>query len=278
MPYGRRSYRSYRPRRRTYRRRTFKGARKFARKRFTKYSTKQRTIVKAPVLSRELYVKLPWVQQYKITIGSPNAHNDFFLGNSICPHPDVMQLNSTIVPSGAVPYAGSYEYQNFYDCYRILGTSIKIMTFSDSTYVSKCILVPVTCADEINWSARKSILDGLSDQELASLPYAQCQYMSSHNGSRAFVFNKTFRKTKNMLGVKDIKDADSTIGNLPVQVIASEDQPGTQVPDPTYSFAYYFRIRNTGSSTFAYEYQVKMKAYVQLFGRKDIFNAQLINQ
>lgn len=119
--YARKSYR--RPYRRPYRKYVRKTRKRYSKKRFIKYSTKQRTQVKAPVNSRETFVKLPWQQTTTENILANSGRTLAFLGNSLNP---VGTYSGSSPIASSVWASGVSEYANFYERYRVLGASIKI--------------------------------------------------------------------------------------------------------------------------------------------------------
>lgn len=264
--YARKSYR--RPYRRPYRKVYRKKARsRYSKKRFTKYSTKQRTQVKAPVNSRETFVKLPWQQTAQLQFFSTTPQTLAFLGNS---------LNPFGTYSGGSPIASSVwasgvsEYANFYERYRVLGASLKIRMISvTSSGLFRCVLIPIM-AGGIEGSGASDVagriaeLDALTYDQLSVQPYAQARTIGLANGGNAVTSFKIFRKSKYMLACKDYLDQADTQCEMP----QPDGSGGTIITSGSNTWFYYFRVFNpTANNTL--EYTAKMKFYCQLSGRNN---------
>lgn len=266
--YGRKKYSSARGKRSSTRKYSRKPRGRFSRKRFTKVSSKQRTVVKAPVNARETYVKLPWVNTFPtLTIGASASQSYSFLGNSLIPYPASYGLST---PSAGDEWvSGVAEYANFYNQYRVLGSSIKVQIVMQSTAVVGCTIIPVMMGGQESGSTgniadRITELDALTYDQLSMQPNAQMRMIGIGTGGNATVFFKLFRKTKSMLACKDIKDNEDTLLRLP----DPDGTDGTLVTNSPSSFFYYIRITNlTTTATVNYNMQVKMKYYTQLTGR-----------
>lgn len=264
--YGRKKYSSARGKRSSARKYSRKPRGRFSRKRFTKVSSKQRTVVKAPVNARETYVKLPWVNTFPtLTVGSLASVSYAFLGNSLIPSPTVF---TGTITAGDEWVSGVSEYANFYNQYRVLGSSIKVQIVMQTTAVVGCTIIPVMMGGTESGSTgipgRITELDALTYDQLSMQPSAQMRMLGIGTGGNATVFFKMFRKTKQMLACKDIKDNEDTLCRLP-------DPTGTNgnicVTDNN-SFFYYIRITNlTSTASVNYNMQIKMKYYTQLTGR-----------
>lgn len=265
--YGRKKYSSARGKRSSTRKYSRKPRGRFSRKRFTKISSKQRTVVKAPVNARETYVKLPWVNTYPtLTVGASASVSYAFLGNSLIPNPAVF---TGTITTGDEWVSGVSEYANFYNQYRVLGSSIKLQIVMQSTAVVGCTIIPVMMGGaETNTagaiSDRITELDALTYDQLSMQPSAQMRMLGIGTGGNATVFFKMFRKTKQMLSCKDIKDNEDTLLRLP----DPDGTDGSITANANSSFFYYVRITNlTSTATVNYNMQVKMKYYTQLTGR-----------
>lgn len=265
--YGRKKYSSARGKRSSTRKYSRKPRGRFSRKRFTKVSSKQRTVVKAPVNARETYVKLPWVNTFPtLTVGASASQSYVFLGNSLIPYPS--NYGGTIT-AGDEWVSGVSEYANFYNQYRVLGSSIKVQIVMQSTAVVGCTIIPVMMGGSesgsgVTISARIVDLDALTYDQLSMQPNAQMRMIGIGTGGNANVFFKMFRKTKSMLACKDLKDQEDTLCRLP----DSDGTDGTICVNDSNSFFYYIRITNlTTTATVNYNMQVKMKYYTQLTGR-----------
>lgn len=265
MAYG---YRKYSKKSYSYRKKGNKGTKKrFSKKKFMR-SNYGKTIVKAPVNARDTYVKFPFLRTFQPTIAAASAQTYSVLGNSLVPIP---ASYSNIAPSvGDIWCSGVSEYAAFYNNYRVLGSSIKIqVTAVSANNVFRVVMIPVMCGGQevgspTSIAGRIFELDALTYDQLAQQPFAQSKTLGIATGGNATVYMKTFRKTKYMLGVKDIKDTETTLLNLPDTTGAN----GEIAISPDNSFFYYIRIFNTaGASSQTVEVQIRSKYYVQLTSR-----------
>lgn len=260
MPY-KRPY----PRRR-YRKRQFKRKR-FSKKRFSK-SNYGKTVVKAPVNARDTYVKFPWLRTLQPTINAASAQTYVWLGNSLVPQP--ASYSSSTPTAGDTWCSGVAEYSTFYNLYRVLGSSIKIqITAISANNVLRAVLLPIAFSGPETGtgafiSNRIAELDALTYDQLAQQPFAQAKTIGLATGGNSSRFFKMFRKTKYMLGCKDIRD---------------NEQSRVKLPDPTgadgqicvldvNAWFFYLRIFNSAPATQqTIEVQARLKYYAQLTGR-----------
>lgn len=265
MPYG---YRKYSKKSYSYRKKGYKGTKKrFSKKKFMR-SNYGKTIVKAPVNARDTYVKLPFLRTFQPTIAAASGQTYAVLGNSLIPMPSSY---TSVITLGDTWCSGVSEYAAFYNNYRVLGSSIKIqVTAVSANNVFRVVLLPImNGGTEVGGVAgtvaqRITELDALTYDQLAQQPFAQAKTLGVATGGNATVYMKTFRKTKYMLGCKDIKDNNATLFNLP-DTNGSNGQISCEVDT---SFFYYLRIFNTaGASSQTVEVQIKAKYYTQLSGR-----------
>lgn len=272
MAYGRRSYRSSR---RRYPRRRY-GARKtrsrFSRKRFYKYSNRQRTVVRPNVLSREVFVKLPWSNVASNLIISGGANSVLVaLGSSPVGTPQ--SLASVTPTAGDVWASGISEYAAFFNKYRILGASIKVsgtMTLSGQSGGMGVVLIPVTAGGPETGTPANAVaervteLNALTYAQLCTQPYAQSKLIGVADSGNSTFYFKMFRKTKHMIACKDVVDNDESIARLP----DVNGQHGGYILNSRTGWFYYFRAFNlTVDTELHLNIQVKMKYYAQLSGR-----------
>lgn len=271
MPfYARKSYRRYPSRRTKYTRRTRKTRKRYSKKRFFKYSSKQATKVSAPVNARETYVKLPWVKTFGTDpIGASASDNYVFLGNSLIPAP--LSLPNLFIMTGDEWYSGVSEYAAFYNNYRVLGSSIRIQLvgLSSTTTSYAVCLIPIMAGGSETGSpsptARILELNALTYDQLCMQPYAQTRIIGLGSGGMASYTMKMFRKSKSMLACKDLRDNEDTLRDLPDPNGANGSYP----TDADNTWFYYFRVINLSTTASSYSMQVKMKAYVNLSGRNN---------
>lgn len=260
--YSRRPYR--RPYRKTYRKKTRS---RFSKKRFTKYSSKQKTVVRAPVNARETYVKLPWQTTELNSTTGQTSYTYVYLGNSLAPL--ITSPYSTTPVTGALWASGVSEYASFYERYRVLGASISIRMLSiTSSIYYRCVLLPIMVGNaETGFSIgnRVTELDALTYDQLAVQPYAQSRSVGVGAGGNAVINFKMFRKTKYMAALKNARDESGLSARLP----NPDGSGGDVIVDPNYVWFYYFRVFNPTNTAGQIETTVKMKFYTQLFGRNN---------
>lgn len=274
MPYARRNFRRTR---KTYRRsRKGRARRRFARKSFSKVPRSLRPGLYIP---REAFVKLPFTQVLRspeLTAGAPWVLG--YNGNGItCPESGPLSAQP-----GEIYPLGLSQYSNFYKYYKVLGSSIKVNISSNATGLIQAWTTLLAAQGQAknnsssttNWS----VMLNADPQDLMSYPGASWRILSAQSGSQSNIFLKGFRKTKTMLGRKDIRDNDDCQGVLPG---TGSDPDGrnpysTALPDPE-SGSWFWMIKidpteNGNVSEGSYQVIVKIKYYVQLYGRD--FNTQ----
>lgn len=270
MPYVKnRTYRSYR-RPRYYRRKAYRSRRRFSKKKFFKYSTKQKTAVRANVNARETYVKLPMFKTFQETVPGSGSSSICVLGNSLVPFPT--SYASVNPAAGDTWVSGVQEYSNFYNNYRVLGCSVKMQIVTLNTgNAFQCVLIPVTAAGPETYPGfpptvadRITELDALTYDELCTQPYAQMRTIGvSTGGPNQFSGFKMFRKTKSMLACKDLRDNEDTLLDLP----DPDGSQGKVLVSPDSAWFYYFRIFNLSGTNQVANINFKLKYYTNLSGR-----------
>lgn len=272
------------PRRRVFRRRPYrkKYGKKYGRKRFVKKRFARNNInsltMRAPLASRMLRVKLPWIKTFSPNIAAPGSQSYAFQGNGIVPYTAAGQTSTnSIVNAGDSLPAGEVEYSQFYDKYVINGSSIKVEAISingqaqaNSPLVRAVLIaVPFTTVglgpDADNWQAVKAQLDTYTYEELLAWPYAKWRMIGSNSGGASRLIFKMFRKTKQMSGVKDLRDNRDYTGALTDGTVAAD---GKGI-NPAAGFMYYLRFFNANTTlTAPLEITVRMSLYVTMFSRE----------
>lgn len=281
MPFRRRTTFS---RRRKYYRRSRKGRARgrFARKRFMRKAPGLRAGLYIP---RQAYVKLPFVQIMSnplLTVSSGIATWTFGVqGNGIC---CPLSTSLTGQPGSGERYPlGLEQYAGFYKFYKVLGSSLKIQYSTTSTTALSAVMVVLAgqgAVDDTDTDSNWQKFLNAPTQELIQYPGASWKSMSGIHGE-TFNFLKGFRKTKSMIGRKDIRDNDDTQGLLP----GTEDQapngtnPQANDTDDSFSGSWFWMVRialNTSGNVAANTFDpiLKMKYYTQLYGRD--FNTSLV--
>jgi len=236
---------------------------RFSRKRFNK-STPQRSIIRAPVAARELYVKMKYSTIKEI--GSAIGPRYTILGNSLIPFP--ASYSSNTPTAGDIWVAGIAQYCTQYNLYRVLGCSVSAQYVTESTPTTRIVMVPFTYGGPGEAGAVTTIadkiaeLDTLTYDQLSTLPYAYSKLVGSNAGGPNISYMKMFRKTKNMLGCKDLRDNEDTLLAFPN--IGGLD--GTIQTSSRASWGFYYKVFSGSGSTVG-EVQFKISYYVQLSGR-----------
>lgn len=260
MPYGRKK---------PYYKRNKRYTKPYKKKRFSKkkfISSAGKTVVKAPIQARELYVKLHLTQSRNQNITASSGFTLAILGNSLIPLP---QLYNGTISSGDLWCAGVTEYASFYNLYRVLGSSIKLqLTQINTANVLRCVIVPVAVGGpetgtSYNVADKITELDSLTYDQLIQQPYVTNRILGIASGGPNTLFLKLFRKSKSMIAVKDIRDNQDTMLRLP-DITGSNGQILCSSPNAWF---YYIRIFNAAGTATTIDYSIKVKYYVQLAGR-----------
>lgn len=275
MPY-RRKYASRKPAYRRYSAPRKYGKkynrRRFTKKRYAKNNVNQLTM-RAPLASRLLRVKLPWVKTFSSTITSSQSYA--FQGNGIVPYTVTGQTGVQNYPSaGDTLPAGELEYSQFYDRYFINGSSIKVeivntQSSSGGSTLIRAVLLAVPFISESgvnndNWQANKAQLDAYTYEQLLAWPYAKWRMLGANTGGASRLIFKMFRKTKHMCGIKDLRDNQEYSGRLTDGSLVSSIPDGV---NPTQGFMYYLRLF-TNNGTPLVEMTVRMSLYVTMTNRE----------
>lgn len=237
---------------------------KFSSKKAFQKPTQQKSVINSTVMPRELYVKLPWMRTQQTNVPANSALTVTYLGNSLLPTPTGASLT---INTGDVWSSGVSEYSAFYSRYRVLGSKITIQLSSiTTTQLMRLVLVPISGGDETSTpdlAGRITELDALTYDQLAVFPNAQCKTLGLATGGNTTTYFKMFRKTKNMVQCKDLRDNDNTEANMP----DSDGKNGSICTNPASAFFYYLRLFNFAGSIIPVDISTKMSFYVQLMGR-----------
>lgn len=256
--------------------------------------------VPGSVIPLTMNVKLPYTKEFRadlaLTTGlwadiyhpsgtrtypvSGQPSSIVFLGSHCCtPLVDPSPTSNTYIedyPSGLA------DWSAFYDEAVCHGSSISIQIQPSDPIVAmntRWVLLPIASSKVTDYSlpnaptgggTTKDILDALPYADLMSYPGAKSGYVKHMGAGSTYI--KAFRKTKSMIGVKDIVDnQDGLVMNLPVPSSpnSSSNNPGN-VSDPQ-AWIWYFRV-------FAYSaslqsdimFTFRLNYYLQLQTRKAI--------
>lgn len=223
--------------------------------------------MRAPLASRLLRVRLPWVK----TLSASASQSYVFQGNGIVPYTSVGQTtpNNNAPTGGDSLPAGAVEYSSLYDKYFINGSSINIEAINTqntggAATVVRAVLLAVPF-DGVNfgdnWGSVRSQLDGYTYEQLLAWPFAKWRMLGANSGGASRTNFKMYRKTRSMCGLKDLRDNTEYGGQLSDgSVIAG------QLTNPANGFMYYFRVFTEGTPTT--EITVRMTLYCTLTHRE----------
>lgn len=258
---------------RPYRKRYGKkyGRKRFSKKRFARNNVNSLTM-RAPLASRLLRVKLPWIKTFAPNIATTGSQSYAFQGNGIVPYTAAGQSGNNTLGAGDSLPAGEVEYSQFYDRYVINGSSIKVEAISINGQAQamspliRAVLVAVPFINDVNdsWSGVKAQLDTYTYEELLAWPYAKWRMIGSNTGGASRLIFKMFRKTKQMSGVKDLRDNNQYTG-----LLTDGTTTANNGNNPPAGFMYYLRFFNSNTSlTAPLEITVRMSLYVTMFSRE----------
>lgn len=273
MPYARRN------RKINYRRRRGRaGRRRFSKKRFFKRIP--RSLRAGLYIPRQAYVKLPFTQIIQVPELTNSNYNLPIWGNGLC---GPLTVNSSFPqspnPGDKFPI-GLEQYANFYQYYRVLGASCKVQINASGATPNGSFYCALLSAQgrpyDTSTTSNYQKLTNADTENLISFPGCSWRLVSQQNGSRQNVFLKRWTKTKSIIGVKDIRDNDETVGLLPntnENAFPWGNNPSTE------DGSWFFLLRidpNLSSTITAGTVQIilKVKYYVQLFGRD--YNNQFV--
>lgn len=276
--------RAYRRRPRTrLRRSTTARSRRYRRAR-PRNNVNQLTM-RAPLASRLLRVKLPWVKTFDPTISTSGSQFYAFAGSSIVPYAANAQVNTQNAPvytTGDTLPAGATEYSLFYDRYFVNGSSIKVEVLSTNSQalaaspLVRAVLLAVpyylTSNGNLNpdprrdtWPAVRDQLDGYTYEQLLAWPYAKWRMIGANTGGSSRLMFKLFRKTKSMCGIKDLRD-NSDAGS---QLTDGLTTLSGSVNMPQTGFMYFLKFFNQDGTTAApLSITVRMSLYCTLLSRE----------
>lgn len=268
-----------RPFRRSYRRPYRKTTRKYgkkkrfsSRKTFTK-STLTVGKINPQIISRTMYVKLPYSFEKAATISASSNQNYVFLGNSLVSEPSGVNY---ALANGDLWANGVTQWCSFFDKYRVLGSSLKLQIISNgSSDVIRAVLIAVPTTTQVTLdtvAAKVTELNALSTPDLMAWPGASWKMLSTSGNSNNMAWLKNFTKTKSILGVKDIRDNSQLIAELPNPdgtdgTILLSSSGNTSTSNPLVSWFFYLRVQNFANSNQSIRIFGKQKYYTELLNR-----------
>lgn len=298
------------PRRRTSRRTRSRvshrhrrtGRKRFSRKKFR--STPNMTKVKGTSIGKNTMVKLTWSKEWASQInpyGSPtlpvwdSVTTPFGTGtrtypttNTLCSIAFLGSHCCTPLGSATAGWKEDYpaallDWSAFYEEAIVFGSSISIsiMPFglgsvaqTDMRYILLAIPSESTSdLDSVNDTSAgptRNNLDQLDYESLATYPGARTGYVRSSYAGVTRV--KAFRKTKTMLGLKDLRDNQELAMLLPTAAALDTGVNYTTTNPPSLSWIWYFRLFPFDATPGASQvmYTVRINYYMQLQSRRFI--------
>lgn len=260
--------------------------RTYKKKRFNKNVFRkgpQRTLRSGLYIPQQAYVKLPYTEylQSPVIAANSNGWTFGFNGNGLC----CPSTSASDVPTAGQRYPlGLEQYEGFYKYYKVLGASIKVQlnnavtADTGATAVMRCVLIAAQGLNgDVDVLGNYRIAQLATTDDLINYPGASWRMMSSANGSQSTIWLKAFRKTKTLLGIKDVRDNTDCQGLL--RGTDTNYPNGTNPYDPTKnnsgSWFYMIRVDPANAvelSAGRVQCSIKIKYYVQLYGRD--FNVQ----
>lgn len=250
------------------------GRRRYKKKSFAKNNINQLTM-RAPLASRMLRVKLPWVKTFDVSIASAASQSFIFQGNGIIPYTVAGQggiLFNNPAVGDSIP-AGETQYSSFYDRYFINGSSIKIEAINlyaavNNPTLIRAVLFAVpfnTTGGNDAWAPVVNQLNSYTYEQLLAWPYAKWRMLGANTGGASKLVFKMFRKTKNMCGLKDLRDNHEYGANL---LDGRTTIDPVENVNPREGFMYYLRFFNITSATCPLSITARMSLYVTMTHRE----------
>lgn len=244
--------------------------------------------MRAPLASRQLRIKLPWVKTFDFVSSSSGfpAQSYSFYGSGIFPYSQMAQTTGVGIPpllmTGDNLPSGIVEYSNLYNKYVIDGSSISVEAYTDVPEGTNpgqqigVVLLAVPYDRDIGypdaWDETRTQLDSYDYEQLLGWPYAKWKALGSNTGSYSRLKFKMFRKTKAMCGLKDLIDNDNYTGRLTNgrTTFTNTIDNGVYGHNPLSGFMYYLRFfAQGGEDASAYvRVTVRMMLYATMFSRE----------
>lgn len=269
-------YRQYRKKKLSGKSRKYTRRSRFSnKKKFLKYKNNNNMLNIRPLtIARNLNVKLPWVKTFNDDVLGSGSKTYVFQGNTIIPH---TSLSSGHPSSGDNIPSGLLQYSQFYNKGIVYGSSIKIeivnptvqTSVANGVFRAVLISVPFTNQTDDGYEDTISQLNSYTYEQLLSWPGAKWKMISSSSGSNNRCFFKMFRKTKSMVGVKDMRDQINDNNDLSVHLPDGETV-STSYRRASTGFIYYLKLFNLSTNVQVPDITVRMKLYMGMTQREFI--------
>lgn len=272
---------SYSKKRKTYKRKTYK---RKSRKRFGNNKTVAK--ISTSLIPRTLYVKLPCVYSFNMTIEALSGTNispwttyNINGNNIITPFVELDGTGSTVINTLGAPIPmGLARYGQFYRSSRVLGAkcSVEFINSSDTytptvaltAYQGRVVPTPLDPDYQDNYS-RVNTTDNNSFRAWPNTKYTRLGLRDSGASTRRL---SMYVKTKSILGVKDVRDEDGlsqTVDLSPTQGITDN----AFLLDENNSWSFMLRsmvdnISPAASVSVNVKVVVRLLYYVEMHDRK----------
>lgn len=245
---------------------------KFGGMRFKKRNDAIKQNIKGLIIPKAANVKLALGIDFEQVTGTtgPLGFREVWIGNSMVPRCGTGTFGGQVVSAGdnsgvtgAVSgnkiVAGADAWSAFFNDYYSYGSKLSVEVINNSTTSARCVLLAVTDSTPV------SQLDALTYEELLSYPGVQKRYLGISTGGNERLIMKGFRKTKNMLGIKDLVDND----DLKMINPATLSLPSAVVT-PDHYWYWYFRAipSNNVDTTVTLSATFKYTGYYKLVERE----------
>lgn len=207
------------------------------------------------------------------TVGTLSTRRLVFLGNSLDPHPLVLQGDIAFPPSSTTVSAGDVlvpahdQYSQLYGSSNVLGSSwhLQFTNVFDATCRVAVVVCPyeATQVGSAGLLGRVAALDSMSFDNLSVQPYAKVYNLNQPDSGHETKTFRIYRRSKAMLGVTNMKDR---------KTVASETLPlanGNNLPGEGWFLYCRPDVAGTGSTTYV-EFSARAVIYTQLTSREPI--------
>lgn len=267
------------------------GKRRFSKRRFARGSS-NRARIPGTTIPKSLSVKLPYTKEFRadlaVTSGlwadvyHPSGTRTFPIAGQ---NPSIVFLGSHCctplsIPGGSIveDYPSALtDWSQFYEEALCHGSSISVQIMPSDPVTAmnlRWVLLPIASNDpddltqpNVTATGVKGILDALPIQDLMSYPGAMSGYVKHVGAGPTRV--KAFRKTKHMLGIKDVADQQDVLTmTLPT---AAAPNTGTNVSAGTTCWLWYFRLLPYSTAVQQdIMFTFRLNYYLQLITRRSI--------
>lgn len=277
MPYNAKRYGKKRPvyiRKTTYRKKTHKKA-------------KRRTVNNLNAVSinpvtypRILYSKHRWVgieNQQTCTAGS--SLRRVYLGNSASPFPTQGALGAfgaipNNIPAGEVYPGGFIEWSQLYDKYFVTGSHITmnaLCSVTTSLIYIRAVMIPIMPSPDTGTDTLTNMinqLDAYTYDQLMVYPQAQSRDLLNVQSGLGKITFKSYRKTKDMLTIKDLADNPQINADTPNSAGANGQRPQDNLDGTSNLWGFYVRFFNRGAADVQIDLTTRMKLYFRYSQRR----------